>query len=214
MDDNTDDLEYLAYVKSLPKDNGQANETETDIEEVFTVEEWERALNKEPVISDISEREKENEEIARPLEETLKRYCDYIAKEFGLTYQNLTHIRNFKRHKGEHVPDFLIHDIAAVELKNWACRNYKVAIKEANNQVLNKFKRYPRDFKRVLVIARPRWYNGVREYLESKGVYVIELGFVVVDENKNRAYNIIKEKLDEILYLPYIAYQPKDTWSI
>jgi hypothetical protein len=210
MDDNTDDLEYLAYVKSLGEDNENDNEPETNIEEIFTVDEWDRALDNEPIVLDISQRERDNEETARPLEETLRRYCCYINEEFGLTYQDLSHIRNFKKHKGERVPDFLIHDMAVLEAKNWLCKRYKFAMKEANNQVLRRFKQYPRDLKKVLVVGRPRWFSGVKEYLESKGVYIIELGFVVVDGNKDMAYDIIKGELDQILSLPYIAYQPKD----
>ena len=182
---------------------------ETDIAEIFEPEEWERVLNNEPIVIEISDREKENEEIGRPLEEVLRRYCDYY-QNFGLTYEDLSHIRNFKRHKGERMPDFLIHDIAVLEAKNWGCVNYKFAMKEANNQVLRRFNRYTKDLKRVLVVGRPRWYSGVKEYLESKGVYVIQLGFVVVDENKDRAYDIIKRDLDQILGLPYLLCQPKD----
>jgi hypothetical protein len=195
-------------------DDGDDGCEETDTTEVFKPEEWEKIQNNESdPFSDISEKEKDNEKIARPLEETLRRYCEYNL-EYGLTYRDLTHIRNFKRHKGQRVPDFVIYELAVLEAKNWSCEKYMFAMKEANSQVLRRFKLYSRDLRRILIIGRPRWLKGVKEYLESKGVYIIVIGFVVTDENKDRAYNIIKDELDQLLYLPYLLCQPRDVWSI
>ncbi len=105
---------------------------------------------------------------------------------------------------------FLIDDLAAIEAKNWDCfsgKGYDVTLRDMRNQVFLKFGKYP-GFKRILIIGKPNW-NGGKEYLIANGFYIIELGFQVTWETEvlNSAYEIIKQKLDTILYLPYPLFQ-------
>ncbi len=152
-----------------------------------------------------------NTEKAYPLESTIKRYCVFNSRKYNIAFKDLSRVRNFKNRKGNHEVDFVINDFAAIEAKNYDCfagKGYVVAKRDVNNQVLNKFAKYP-NLMKILIIARPWWERGVERYLIENKVHVIELGFVVTNEYAvmQSAFNIIKSEMDKLLYIPYMQYQ-------
>jgi hypothetical protein len=118
--------------------------------------------------------------------------------------RDCTNIRNFKGHKGEHEPDFVIHNLAVIETKNWDCyarKGYTISMNNANKEILSRFAKYPKTYKRILVIANPRWGKDVKEYLVNNGVNIIQLDFLATEENWfKEAYDIVEEGLNKLIF--------------
>ena len=148
---------------------------------------------------DISSKELSNEEKAKPLEKAIRIYLGNIELYYGIVSQDLTRIRNFKRHKGERVPDFLVFEHAVIEAKNWD-NTYVISQTNVKEAVLDRFAKYAEDLKRILIIANPNWGEGVKEYLIKNRVQIIELGFVVTSDNWVDACERIETELDEMLF--------------
>jgi hypothetical protein len=132
-----------------------------------------------------------NLEQAESLEKAFMTFCSLLVIDCNFEVVNLTNKNNFKGHKGEHTPDFLIYCYngkmleleLAVELKNYDySRGYTTSITNAEEQILSRFSNYAR-FKKMLIITNPGWGRGAKEYLVDKGVNIIELNYLVTEEN-------------------------------
>lgn len=143
-----------------------------------------------------------NIEQAKPLEKLLRIYFVLNEDEHNIEWRDLTHIRNFKGRKGEHEADFLIYNIAVIETKNWDCfkRCYSISVNNAKGEILNRFTKYSKNLKRILVIANPIWAEGAKEYLLNNSVHIIELGFVVTESNISDAFDLVETAMSKLLF--------------
>jgi hypothetical protein len=158
-----------------------------------------------------------NVEDAKPLEKAVRVYCSLLGDNDNIEYVDLSKKRNFKKHKGEHIPDFLLYnysakqpELAAIEVKNYNCfrgKGYSISKTNAGIEILDRFCNYP-NFKKILVIAHPRWGEDVREYLIENGVHIIELGFFVTEDNWVDACLIVEEEINTLLFPSEIDREP------
>jgi len=128
-------------------------------------------------------------EKGRLLELVFLMLCLFLKNKLGCSYSDRTYA-DHKKDKGKHVIDFELNTIL-VELKNWYCyteNGYTIEKRDVDNQILPKFEGYPKHMLKLLVIAKPKWGKGVKKYLASKGVIIIELGFQV----RNNSYDMMK----------------------
>jgi hypothetical protein len=189
--------------------DGEPNEEETDIIEIFTVEELEEYYYHRP--ASIPFCQLSNSQKGLPLEKVIRRYCNCNKLKFGIQFKDLARNKNHKKRRGILDVDFVINDLAAIEVKNWDCfggKQYVVLQRDLNNQVLNKFSKYS-NLKKILIIANPWWERDAVRYLMKKKVDVITLGFQVTFDTAvmETAFWKIKPELDTLLYINYLNFQ-------
>jgi hypothetical protein len=145
----------------------------------------------------------------KPLELVMDELHDYYQQRFGsrFQYKDLTSEHKSTNHKGDTIPDYLMENLAVVEeLKNWEFykgKGYEISKRDIDNQILPRFSKYPAHFRKILVIANPKWEKGAKAYLQSFGVFVIEIGFQVTFDLKvmEKAKRIIKAQMDALFGL-------------
>jgi hypothetical protein len=141
-----------------------------------------------------------------PLETVIDCYCTVNKFLYDIPYTDVSGIRNFKNRKGQHEADFVINQAHVIEAKDWDCigRGYRVTKNKIDREILPRYEKYPvGQFIRILIIAYPSWAEGAKEYLLSKVIFPIELGFFVTNQEPVfcKAYSIIKNAMDKILGL-------------
>lgn len=147
-----------------------------------------------------------NEKKSEPLNIAIRRYLFNLEKKYNIKCKDLTRVRNFKGRKGEHVADFLVDDIAVIEAKNWDCpgkydsHGYTISNYNAKTEIIDRFTNYPKHLQRILIIADPVWCEGVKENLLKKGIHIIELGFLVTNDNIIVASEIIEAQMNNLLF--------------
>lgn len=130
-------------------------------------------------------------------EEHLNKATRKAFQRLNLKNIELTQNNNFKNKLEHHTADFLIQRFIALENKNWDCYNYRgytVTKNKADSQILSRFDPYDVPCK-VLIIGKPKWGKGVKEYVESKDIHIIELGFQVNSKSIKEATQIIYRQL-------------------
>lgn len=128
--------------------------------------------------------------------------------DIGADYIDLTPHNNFKNSTEHHEADFLIPQFNNVtENKNWDCYNHKgytVTMYKAKTQILSRFLPYMHCKNKTLIIAKPKWDKGVKQWLMACGIKVIELGYQVDYTNFKQAYQYIKRQL--LTSFGYLVY--------
>jgi hypothetical protein len=95
---------------------------------------------------------------AYPLEKAVRAYCRYFEVKHKIPFRDLTKERNFKKRKGERVVDFILENLAAIEVKNWNCvtKKYQISITNVKEEMLVRFNKYSEKFK-IVIISDPVW---------------------------------------------------------
>jgi hypothetical protein len=133
----------------------------------------------------------------KPLEFALRK----TLKKVHVSFEDFTEIFNFLADR-KCVPDFTtLSDL--IEAKDWDCEHWKrksigigIAKKEIDERSIN----FP-DLHRILVITKPKWDPGVKEYLIQKGWTIIDLNFVVTWQNVKTAISKLRQLLRPLLRL-------------
>jgi hypothetical protein len=143
-------------------------------------------------------------EKSKPLEQIGKDMAKSYKEKQGFEFSDLTNKFNAKENHENHFPDIVIKDKAVIELKNWNChteRGYIISLHNAIEEILSRFKFYMDYELKILVIGDAVWGENAKEYLEAKGITIIELGYQVTNDKKlvNKAYAYVKSKIDKLL---------------
>jgi hypothetical protein len=127
---------------------------------------------------------------SKPLEKVLGKLCDYIKKEYGHPYEDLTENNNFKNNPNmHHSCDYAVWFLGAIEGKNLDCpsgnhgEGYYLSESSVDEGIISRFTAYDNDDfpLHIAVIARPIYGEGAKMHLLSNGVIVVELGYVVTE---------------------------------
>jgi hypothetical protein len=161
-------------------------------------------------------------EKAKPLEKVMGRLCEYIEKEYGYPYFDLTENNNFKNNPHtHHTVDYAMVCLAALEGKNLDCPNgnngngYFLSQSFVNENIIDRFtaydeETYPYHF---AIVAKPIYGESVKIHILKNNVIVAELGYVVTDNElvMNCAFNTLKLMFDKILRQLGIERLPTST---
>ena len=114
-----------------------------------------------------------NQKKSRPLEMAVATYCVRLFTKYRLDFKNLTYKHNFKNSVEHHTADFTINSKMVIECKQWDCVTYTITMEMATEEILSRFQPFVSYPHKVLVISKPKWGLGVKEFLEANGTYVL-----------------------------------------
>jgi len=135
----------------------------------------------------------------RYLEQAIKQAYE-ICK---IAVEDFTSIFNFLSPNGKHVPDFVAANHLA-EGKNWWCNKYSIDFNKAEHEIEERAANFPHLLK-ILVIAKPKWLHGVKEWLIAKGWTIVELGYEVTPSTQRKAIKDIVEAFKRIRVCNIVA---------
>ena len=199
----------IDYESDENESNLDSERQGVDLDEVFTPEEQEEYYYGKPETVPFSQLS--NSQKAIPLERVVRRYCISNKLKYDIQFRDLARNKNHKKTKGKHDVDFIINDLAAIEVKNWECftqKRYVVTKRDIDSQVLKRFSTHS-NLKKILIIANPWWERDALKYLFKQKVEVIELGFQVTfdTDSMELAFWKTKPELDRLLYIQYLSFQ-------
>jgi hypothetical protein len=106
----------------------------------------------------------------------------------------------FRRGKG---PDAIVASVQ-FECKNWR-ETTRVTSELAKDEILSRFS--PGDQLKILIVsATSRWTPGAIALLETHGIIVLKLGFVVSPRNIGRAVKVLKYKLAQLFEITGLRF--------
>lgn len=133
-----------------------------------------------------------NVEKGRFLEDPTRDALERMACPF----LDFSHVYNFLGSE-KCVPEFVTPQ-HLVEAKNWNCKKYYIGMNKAVHEINERAINFPHKQK-ILIISKPKWRKGIKEYLLSCGWTIIELGYVVMKRNQSKARSDIMRALRPLL---------------
>ena len=168
------------------------------------------------VFDTLSERVRRNNLKAFCLEEPTHE----ILEDMGIDFQDTTHIFNFKNKSEDGIPDFIVNEYIAIELKNWNCEKYTIDFRKALREIVYRFLNHW-DKRKILIITNPKWCRRVKEWLFALGIEVYEVGEFITSDIFNeysgkgrRLYNSLKNIIRTVLGYVYSVFRSFDHCSL